>query len=122
MRGRPTIDELRRALADFERTADGSAPSYAFYRRVADNVAALIAREETEGPAAEAAALDLLGPLVGQEGDVAGLTARLARAIREGGVAHGDPRLLTALRKITRTMLAIDNPRYASLRRDTGEA
>lgn len=119
-RTRPTLDELRHALADFEATADRDAPSYEFYRRVADNVAALIAREAAQADAADAAAQTSLQALLGQTGALAELNRELARRIRGGEIDHANANLLRHLRKTTRASLAIDNPRYASYRRDTG--
>ena len=73
MRNRPTVDELRAAVAAFHRDADPSAPAHAFYNRVADNVAALIAREEAIGPASEEAERQRLRGLLAADGDVESL-------------------------------------------------
>lgn len=121
MRTRPTIDELRQAIADFEKTADTEAPAYSFYRRVADNLQALIDREESQGPDADAAERARLSAFLGGAGTLEELNARLARAIRAGDIAVDDPGLLGHLRGSARATLAIDNPRYASYQRDIGD-
>jgi hypothetical protein len=121
MRNRPTIDELRAALDDFHVAADPSAPVHAFYSRVAENVTALIAREVDLGPAFEAAERQRLRILLGVDGDLEGLNRALCAAIRSGELAAGDPALLHHLRLTARENLAIDNPRYASYRRDIGD-
>ena len=121
MRTRPTIDELRAAVDAFHREADRSAPAHGFYNRVADNVATLIAREETLGPASEDAERQRLRGLLGADGDLESLNRALSGAIRSGALAIDDPALLDHLRQTARENLAIDNPRYASYRRDMGD-
>jgi hypothetical protein len=121
MRNRPTRKELRDAVAAFRNTADPAAASHAFYSRVADNVDALIEREETLGPDFDAAEQTRLAAILGETGSLIDLNRALAVAIRTAALVIDDPSLRDHLRLTARESLAIDNPHYASYRRDIGD-
>jgi len=90
--------------------------SAAFQARVAANAVDLVAREMTQGPAAEAASLARLRALLGHDGPAAVLEAELADAIAGGRLPDDHPGLQAHLWAITMDKLAIDQPSYAPYR------
>jgi hypothetical protein len=96
------IDEIRPALD----------PRNAFLARVAANAMATIARELTQGPAAEAAAVAGMAGVLGHEGGFADLNAELCERIRSGELTRETPGLLAALTVMARDQIAIDQPSY----------
>lgn len=97
------IDSIRPSLTN---------PRDAFLARVAVNVLGVVRRELTEGPAAEAAAVQRLAALLGHEGGFAELNAELCRAINEGRMDAATPGLLAALKANALDQVAIDQPNY----------
>lgn len=96
------IDEIRPTLD----------PRNAFLARVAANAMATIARELTQGPAAEAAAVAGMAGVLGHEGGFADLNAELCERIRSGELTRETPGLLAALTVMARDQIAIDQPSY----------
>ncbi|HEX7944047.1 MAG TPA: DUF6285 domain-containing protein [Phenylobacterium sp.] len=96
------IDEIRPTLD----------PRNAFLARVAANAMATIARELTQGPAAEAAAVAGMAGVLGHGGDFADLNAELCQRIRSGELTRETPGLLAALTVMARDQIAIDQPSY----------
>jgi hypothetical protein len=96
------IDEIRPTLD----------PRNAFLARVAANAMATIYRELTQGPAAEAAAVDGMARVLGHDGDFADLNAELCERIRTGELTIETPGLLAVLQVIARDQIAIDQPSY----------
>ena len=96
------IDEIRPALD----------PRNAFLARVAANAMATIGREITQGPAAEAESVRLMGEVLGRTGDHAELNTELCARIRTGELTVETPGLLAALTVMARNQIAIDQPGY----------
>jgi len=96
------IDEIRPTLD----------PRNAFLARVAANAMATIARELTQGPAAEAAAVAGMAGVLGHDGEFAALNAELCERIRSGELTRETPGLLAALTVMARDQIAIDQPSY----------
>jgi hypothetical protein len=96
------IDEIRPTLD----------PRNAFLARVAANAMATIARELTQGPAAEAAAVAGMAGVLGHDGAFADLNAELCERIRSGELTRETPGLLAALTVMARDQIAIDQPSY----------
>ena len=88
----------------------------AFQARVAANALDLAVREWQLAPAAEAAALQRLRALLGQDGTPAALECELCRRIADGRIADADPALLDHLWAGTLDRMAIDQPGYAPYR------
>jgi hypothetical protein len=83
-----------------------------FNLKVACNMLAMVERELALGADASAAERVRLAHLVGDEGTLEEMNARLGRAIRGADIALDDPRLLDHLRRTTADALAINNPRW----------
>ena len=96
------IDEIRPTLD----------PRNAFLARVAANAMATIARELTQGPAADAEAARRMGEVLGRTGDYADLNEELCDRIRSGELTVETPGLLAALQIMARDQIAIDQPSY----------
>ena len=115
---RPTAAELVAAVADF---LDGEvrpalAGRLAFHAKVAVNALRIVERELTSGAGAVAAETDRLRALTGAEGDLHELNAVLAGQIRAGELSIEDSLLRDHLIRSVLSRIAIDNPRYPSLR------
>lgn len=96
------IDEIRPTLD----------PRNAFLARVAANAMATIARELTQGPAAEAEAVSRMGEVLGRAGTYDDLNAELCERIRAGELTVESPGLLLALQVMAKNQIAIDQPSY----------
>lgn len=96
------IDEIRPTLD----------PRNAFLARVAANAMATIARELTQGPAADAEAVARMGEVLGRTGSYDELNAHLCARIRAGELTVESPGLLVALQVMAKNQLAIDQPSY----------
>jgi len=96
------IDEIRPTLD----------PRNAFLARVAANAMATIARELTQGPAAEAEATARMGEVLGHDGTFGELNTELCARIRSGDLTVESPGLLAALTAMAKNQLAIDQPSY----------
>ena len=124
MQDEPTPTELTKAVADFLR--DEIAPLMtghnAFKLRVAANMLDLVTRQltlEGQGNAAEAGRLKAL---LGVEGSLIELNRALADKIASGEMDLSTPGLADHLWQTTMDKLAVDQPNYASYKREQGRA
>ncbi len=122
MREQPSAAELIEAVAEFlQRDA---APQLtgrtAFLARVAFNVLQIVRRELALGPAADQAEASRLATLLGRAADPAALNEELCRRIAAGEIAEDDPALIEHLWATTLDVVAVDQPNYATYRRETG--
>jgi hypothetical protein len=122
MQDEPTPTELIKAVADFLRTEITPAIKghNAFKLRVGINALDLVTRQLTlEGPsdAAEAARLKAL---LGIDGSLMELNRALAEKIASGEVDLDTPGLKEHLWQTTMDKLAVDQPNYASYKRELG--
>ncbi len=118
MQTSPTAAELVTAVREFLETkvAPALTGHTAFHARVAVNALAIVERELTLGPDAQAREQDRLESLLGQTGSLAALNAALAKAVREGHMGPETPGLLEHLRLTTLDTVAIDQPHYSGYR------
>jgi hypothetical protein len=122
MQDEPTPTELIKAVADFLRTeiAPVIQGHNAFKLRVGINALDLVTRQlALEGPsdAAEAARLKAL---LGIDGSLMELNRALAEKIAKGEVDLNTPGLKEHLWQTTMDKLAVDQPNYASYKREFG--
>lgn len=96
------IDEIRPTLD----------PRNAFLARVAANAMATIARELTQGPAADAEAVARMSDVLGRTGTYDELNTELCARIRSGELTTESPGLMLALQVMAKNQLAIDQPSY----------
>jgi hypothetical protein len=120
MQDEPTTTELIKAVADFLRTEITPAIKghNAFKLRVGINALDLVTRQlalEGPGDAAEAARLK---QLLDMEGSVMELNRALAERITKGEVDLNTPGLKEHLWQTTMDKLAVDQPNYASYKRE----
>jgi Domain of unknown function (DUF6285) len=118
----PTPTELIKAVADFLRSEITPAIKghNAFKLRVGINALDLVTRQlamEGPGDAAEAARLK---QLLGLDGSVMELNRALAENIAKGEVDLNTPGLKEHLWQTTMDKLAVDQPNYASYKRELG--
>ena len=113
----PRADELVEAVAGWvESIRPQLNPRDAFLSRVAVNALNAVKRELVQGPAAEAAAIARLSPLLGMEGDLKTLNAELCERLRTGRMDVSTPGLLAALKAGIEDQIAIDQPTYVSVK------
>jgi hypothetical protein len=122
MQDEPTPTELIEAVADFLRTeiVPVIKGHNAFKLRVGINALDLVTRQlalEGPGDAAEAARLKAL---LGIDGSVMELNRALAERIAKGEVDLSTPGLKEHLWRTTMDKLAVDQPNYASYKRELG--
>jgi len=120
--GERTISELVQAVADFLRTdiAPLIAGHQAFKLRVGINALDLVTRQlalASDGDAAEHARLR---QLLGADGSLIELNRALSDKIAKGEVDLQTPGLLEHLWRTTMDKLAVDQPNYASYKRELG--
>lgn len=120
MQDEPTPTELIRAVADFLRTE--IAPTIkghnAFKLRVGINALDLVTRQLVlEGPS-DAAETVRLKALLGIDGSLMELNRALAEKIAKGEVDLNTPGLKQHLWQTTMDKLAVDQPNYASYKRE----
>jgi hypothetical protein len=120
MQDEPTPIELTKAVADFLRNDITPLISghQAFKLRVAINILDLVTRQvirEDEGDARE---VERLRVLLGIEGSVTELNRALAGRIAKGEVDLATPGLAEHLWATTMDKLAVDQPNYASYKRE----
>jgi hypothetical protein len=120
MQDEPTPIELTRAVADFLRTEITPVVSGhdAFKLRVAINALDLVTRQLTLEQASDAREAERLAGLLGTSGPVMELNRMLAERIAKGEADLGTPRLAEHLWQTTMEKLAVDQPNYASYRRE----
>jgi uncharacterized protein DUF6285 len=122
MQDPPTVTELLDATAAFLR--DVAVPQLSghasFHARVAANALDLIKRELELRPAAERDEHTRLQSLLHTEGSLDDLNALLSRRIAAGDLDLQTPGVAEHLWATTLAKVAIDQPTYASYRRETG--
>ena len=122
MQDEPTPIELTKAVADFLRSDITPMISghNAFKLRVAINALELVARQLTLGQGSAAAEAERLAKLLGVEGSLFEQNRALAENIGKGGVDLNTPGLPEHLWQTTMAKLAVDQPNYASYKRELG--
>jgi hypothetical protein len=120
MQDEPTPEELIKAVADFLRNdiAPVIIGHNAFKLRVSINALDLVTRQlalQQDSDAAEAARLS---QLLGKQGSFGELNRMLADRIAKGEIDLQTPGLADHLWQTTMDKLAVDQPNYASYRRE----
>ena len=120
MQDEPTPDELTKAVADFLRNdiAPGISGHNAFKLRVAINALDLVARQLALEEASDAAEAARLSQLLGMDGSLGELNRVLADRIAKGELDLRTPGLSEHLWQTTLAKLAVDQPNYASYKRE----
>jgi hypothetical protein len=93
-------------------------PDAVFHARVAANAIDLVRRQLQTGDALEASSLVRLQQLLGRQGDAAALERELCERIRSGSLSTHSPGLIEHLMACTLAKMSIDQPSYASYRRE----
>jgi hypothetical protein len=122
MQDEPTPIELTRAVADFLRydIAPLISGHQAFKLRVAVNILDLVTRQLTREEGSDANEVERLRALLGTDGSVTDLNRALAERIAKGEVDLATPGLAEHLWATTMDKLAVDQPNYASYKRELG--
>jgi hypothetical protein len=122
MQDEPTPVELTKAVADFLRTdiAPLIAGHQAFKLRVAINALDLVVRQLTLSEGSDAAEAERLKQLLGIDGALVDRNRELAARIASGEIDLKTPDLATHLWQTTMDKLAVDQPNYASYKRELG--
>ena len=122
MQDEPTPIELTRAVADFLRNeiTPQIGGHNAFKLRVAINALDLIMRQLMLEAGNDAAEITRLTRLLGKEGSLLELNRALSGKIANGELDLQTPGLAEHLWQTTMEKLAIDQPNYASYRREMG--
>lgn len=120
MQDEPTPIELTKAVADFLRNdiAPLISGHQAFKLRVAVNILDLVTRQLTREEGSDAAEVERLRALLGMDGPVTELNRALAERIAKGEVDLATPGLAEHLWATTMDKLAVDQPNYASYKRE----
>ncbi|WP_445220859.1 DUF6285 domain-containing protein [Bradyrhizobium sp. Pa8] len=122
MQDEPTPTELTKAVADFLRNdiAPLISGHQAFKLRVAVNILDLVTRQLTQEEGGDAKEVERLRALLGMDGSIADLNRALAERIANGEVDLATPGLAEHLWATTMDKLAVDQPNYASYKRELG--
>jgi hypothetical protein len=122
MQDEPTPEELVKAVADFLRNdiAPVISGHNAFKLRVSLNALDLVTRQLRLAEASDAAELARLSQLLGRQGSLAELNRALADRIASGEADLQTPGLAEHLWQTTMDKLAVDQPNYASYKRELG--
>jgi len=122
MQDEPTPEELIKAVADFLRNdiAPDISGHNAFKLRVAINALDLVTRQLALEEASDAAETARLSQLLGMQGSLGELNRMLAERIAKGELDLQTPGLSEHLWQTTLAKLAVDQPNYASYRREIG--
>jgi hypothetical protein len=122
MQDEPTPTELTKAVADFLRNDITPLISghQAFKLRVAVNILDLVTRQLTQEERSDAKEVERLRALLGMDGPVADLNRALADRIAKGEIDLATPGLAEHLWQTTMDKLAVDQPNYASYKRELG--
>jgi hypothetical protein len=123
MQDEPTPEELIKAVADFLRNdiTPVIKGHHAFKLRVGINALDLVARQLALEPDSDAAEAARLSKLLGMQGSLGELNCELADRIARGEVDLQTPDLADHLWQTTMDKLAVDQPNYASYKRELGE-
>jgi len=124
MQDEPTPTELTAAVADFLR--DEIAPVIkghnAFKLRVAINALDLVTRQLALEQGSDAGEAARLTQMLGADGSLLELNRALADRIANGEADLRTPGLAEHLWQTTMAKLAVDQPNYASYKRELGES
>jgi hypothetical protein len=122
MQDEPKPEELIRAVADFLRNdiAPVISGHDAFKLRVSINALDLVTRQLTLEQASDSAEKARLEELLGRQGSLGELNRMLADRIAKGEVDLQTPGLTGHLWQTTMDKLAVDQPNYASYKRELG--
>lgn len=122
MQDEPTPVELAKSVADFLRSDIAPLVSghQAFKLRVAINILDLVTRQLTQEEGSDAAEVERLRAVLGMDGSVTELNRALADRIAKGEVDLATPGLAEHLWATTMDKLAVDQPNYASYKRELG--
>jgi len=122
MQDEPTPEELIRAVADFLRNdiAPVISGHDAFKLRVSINALDLVTRQLTLEQASDSAEKARLEELLGRQGSLGELNRMLADRIAKDEVDLQTPGLTGHLWQTTMDKLAVDQPNYASYKRELG--
>jgi len=122
MQDEPTPIELTKSVADFLRNDITPLISghQAFKLRVAINILDLVTRQLTLEEGSDAKEVERLRALLNMDGSVTELNRALAERIARGEVDLATPGLAEHLWATTMDKLAVDQPNYASYKRELG--
>ncbi len=122
MQDEPTPTELIKAVADFLRNEITPVIKghNAFKLRVGINALDLVTRQLTLAEGSDAAEAGRLKELLGADGPLIELNRSLSDKISKGGVDLQTPGLAEHLWQTTMDKLAVDQPNYASYKRELG--
>ena len=122
MQDEPTPEELIKAVADFLRheIAPDVSGHDAFKLRVAINALDLVTRQLELEEGSDAAESARLSRLLAMQGSLDELNRVLADRIAKGEVDLQTPGLAAHLWQTTMDKLAVDQPNYASYKRELG--
>jgi Domain of unknown function (DUF6285) len=122
MQDEPTPVELTKAVADFLRNDIVPLISghQAFKLRVGINALDMVVRHLTLAETSDAAETARLTALLGREGSLLELNQELADRIASGAVDLATPGVKEHLWQTTLDKLAVDQPNYASYKREAG--
>jgi len=120
MQDEPTPEELIKAVAEFLRAeiAPQISGHAAFKLRVSLNALDLVTRQLVLEQGSDAAEAARLTKLLGEEGKLGDLNRTLADRIAKGEIDLKTPGLADHLWRTTMDKLAVDQPNYASYRRE----
>ena len=120
MQDEPTPEELTKAVADFLRNdiTPQISGHHAFKLRVAINVLDLVTRQLKLEQGSDAAELARLSKLLSMQGSLGELNRVLADQIATGELDLQTPGLAEHLWQTPMDKLAVDQPNYASYRRE----
>jgi hypothetical protein len=120
MQDEPTPEELIKAVADFLRSeiAPQISGHAAFKLRVSLNALDLVTRQLALGQGSDAAEAVRLSRLLAMQGSLGELNRALADRIAKGELDLQTPGLADHLWQTTMDKLAVDQPNYASYKRE----
>jgi hypothetical protein len=120
MQDEPTPEELIKAVAEFLRAeiAPQISGHAAFKLRVSLNALDLVTRQLVLEQGSDAAEAARLTKLLGEEGKLGDLNRTLADRIAKGEIDLQTPGLADHLWRTTMDKLAVDQPNYASYKRE----
>jgi hypothetical protein len=123
MQDEPVPTELIKAVADFLRNdiAPMISGHNAFNLRVSINALDLVTRQLTLEQGCDAAEAARLSRLLGMQGSLPELNRALADRIAKGQLDLQTPGVADHLWQTTMDKLAVDQPNYASYKRELGE-
>ncbi|NUR11383.1 MAG: hypothetical protein HOQ20_05985 [Bradyrhizobium sp.] len=120
MQDEPTPVELTKSVADFLRNDITPLISghQAFKLRVAINILDLVTRQLTREEGSDVREVERLRALLGLNGSISDLNRALAERIAKGEIDLATPGLAEHLWATTMDKLAVDQPNYASYKRE----